>query len=127
MKRTEAEKLFIRSSRGWHSVNAFQTLWESIAIELYLADALGFLPTDKFARAETISHVASLHDLLETSIITPHYNPSLEARKEQYEKNLVDIPARLKYHEALVGVPFHSGDQVCPQVLVDGSTEKRRS
>ncbi|KAJ7574110.1 hypothetical protein C8J56DRAFT_902523 [Mycena floridula] len=56
-----------------------QHIWESIAIELYLGEKLGLLPTDLIERARAISIITSLRSLQEI-IKSTGILPSLELR-----------------------------------------------
>lgn len=87
-----------------------QTLWESSAIESYLAEVLGFLPVSSpFARAECLAHRASLADLTYGFLSGAS---DVEGRRALVEKHRTEtIPNHLAYHERAVVGPFYCGEK----------------
>ncbi|KZV88605.1 hypothetical protein EXIGLDRAFT_772579 [Exidia glandulosa HHB12029] len=87
-------------------------LFESPAIEEYLAEALGFMPgPGPFERAEALSVVSSLREI-EDKIRAPFFLPTVEERKAAYEKLAAEtLPPLFKYHERFVRGDFYFGDK----------------
>ncbi|EJD38410.1 hypothetical protein AURDEDRAFT_116513 [Auricularia subglabra TFB-10046 SS5] len=75
-------------------------LFESSALDAYLAETLGFLPgTDAFSRTECLSVVSSLSDLEEKVRVTSEL-PTVEARRAAQVRHLAEtIPGFLRFHE----------------------------
>lgn len=93
-----------------HAAATPQTLWESSAIESYLAEVLGFLPiSSPFARADCLAHRASLSELT-TGFISGASD--VEERRALIEKHRTEtIPNHLAYHERAVVRPFYCGEK----------------
>ncbi len=90
-----------------------QTLWESAAIEGYLAEVLGLFPepSNAFDRAECMAHRASLLEL--SDLVSDTVKLPVEDRGAAHAKHLSEtIPRTLEYHEAVVVGPFYFGEKV---------------
>ncbi|KAJ7573675.1 hypothetical protein C8J56DRAFT_1173423 [Mycena floridula] len=87
-----------------------RSIWESIAIELYLGEKLGLLPTDPLDKAESISILSSLNALRDT--LTTRNVPSTD-RAAAYEKQITEtIPEALKWHENIIAGPYYAGNSI---------------
>ncbi|KZV88604.1 hypothetical protein EXIGLDRAFT_751626 [Exidia glandulosa HHB12029] len=102
-------KLVIVESGG-----ARKELFETSAINLYLADIFGLLPGDgPFERAETQSVLSSFYDLEGKLFDQTFFLPTLGQRKTAHEKMIVEtIPAFLKYQERFVRGQYYFGDKL---------------
>ncbi|EJD44001.1 hypothetical protein AURDEDRAFT_167052 [Auricularia subglabra TFB-10046 SS5] len=93
-----------------------QELFESSAIEAYLAEALSFVPaSDLFSRAECFSVAASIKDL-DDKVHATSFLSTVEERRAAHEKNVAElIPSFLRYHERFLaarGGPYFFGSKV---------------
>ncbi|KAJ6531447.1 hypothetical protein DFH09DRAFT_1183642 [Mycena vulgaris] len=112
----QAPRLTVKKADG-----TSQYIWESLAIELYLGEKLGLLPTDLFERTTSISIVSSLRAIQDT---ISGAIPLLDAdvRAARHEKFITEtIPNALLWHEVLVGESggtYYAGDEVTLPDLV---------
>jgi len=92
-------------------------IWESVAIENYLAEVLGYYPdgADLLVKADLQSIRAALLELRDTvrqTMILPK-----ELRADEHKRHIAEtIPTYLKYHERLIKGPYYYGDKI---TLVD--------
>jgi len=93
-----------------------KTLWESTAIEAYLAEVLDLVPSqDPLSRAECAAHRASLKELRETiwSNIGLMSTLPLEARitaHQTYRDTI--IGDALVFHEGVIRRPYYFGERI---------------
>ncbi|KAJ7573674.1 hypothetical protein C8J56DRAFT_1065811 [Mycena floridula] len=87
-----------------------RSIWESRAIELYLGEKLGLLPTDPFDKAESISILSSLSSLRDT-VSKTRILPSPDLRAARHEKHITEtIPEALNWHESIIAGPYYAGN-----------------
>ncbi|KAJ7600301.1 hypothetical protein C8J56DRAFT_1073228 [Mycena floridula] len=104
----------IREESGWHDPGEHldASIWESLAIELYLGEKLGLLPTDPLDKAESISILSSLYSLRDM-IANARNILSTDLRAAQHEKHITEtIPEALKWHENIIAGPYFAGDSI---------------
>lgn len=99
--------------------DALKEIAESFAIELYLAETFDLFPaSDAFARAESLSVLAALHELEENVLYAALRIPTVEARKAAHEKIMRETaPAFLAFQERFVRGAFYFGDKARPSPL----------
>ncbi|KAJ7598385.1 hypothetical protein C8J56DRAFT_165521 [Mycena floridula] len=89
-------------------------IWESIAIELYLAEKLGLVSTDLLERTNALGIVLSLRGLQDT-VSGAVILQDVAQRAAKHEKFIAEtIPNTLKAHEAILGKSggiYYEGDR----------------
>jgi glutathione S-transferase len=97
-------------------------LWESTAIDTYLAETFGLVPSSPFERAEVMSIIYSLYEMRDKISATAAL-PSAEERAKAHHNYVTDlIPNHLKLHEAIIeksGGPYYQGNKVSVSGFVD--------
>ncbi|KAH7090062.1 hypothetical protein BKA62DRAFT_776720 [Auriculariales sp. MPI-PUGE-AT-0066] len=104
-------------------------IWESRAINEYLAAKLGFLPHgDEYARADVMSYVHSLNELAEAMNFIGII-PNLDDRRSYWTKlHDATIPDALEYHERAVAGPFYGGTSLTlPDIVLYALVQRMRS
>jgi glutathione S-transferase len=97
------------------SDNSVKYLWESAAIEEYLSEKFGLLPSSPFERAESMSIVYSLYELKDKVTATVNLPTAEERGKAHHTHCTETIPKHLKWHEAILersGGVYYNGDKV---------------
>ncbi|KAH7092758.1 hypothetical protein BKA62DRAFT_834668 [Auriculariales sp. MPI-PUGE-AT-0066] len=92
------------------------SIWESRAINEYLAVQLGFLPkNDELERSHLNSFACSVYEITDkVNALQTHATP--EERKAYWTRLLEIVPERLKWHERYLASktdgPFYAGDKI---------------
>jgi hypothetical protein len=98
-----------------------QHLWESVAIEAYLAETFGLLPVAAFERAESMSIVYSLNEMKDKVSNTVNL-PTPEERGKVHLTHINEtIPNHLKWHEAIIergGGLYYNGNKVRKKIII---------
>ncbi|EGN95867.1 hypothetical protein SERLA73DRAFT_142838 [Serpula lacrymans var. lacrymans S7.3] len=97
-----------------------KTLWEQLAIDVYLAETFGFMPSteagedEAFSRAFCVAHHTSWLELSDKFGVAMGL-PTLEERREQINKLRNDVaPLHMSFHEKILAEskgPFYYGEK----------------
>jgi len=96
---------------------SLQNLWESRPINEYIALELGFLPKDALTRADLLSFVHSIYEVVDAFGVIAVL-PTAELRKEHLIKTReTTLNTALALHEKYLAARgdglFYAGDKVC--------------
>jgi len=110
-------RLTIKSADG-----TTKYLWESVAIDAYLAETFNLLPSTSFERADAMSIVYSLRELADKVSSTVKL-PSVEERGKAHRTHIAQtIPNHLKWHEEIIerngGIYYYNDKVLLPDLVI---------